>query len=423
MSSVGPSTWHAHTRGHRHEGRNAREVLGDFSLYAPRMRRGEIADRAHQEVVRLAHQGLDLFTFLHRTEEQLRRTVDYHGAACFFTIDPATLLITGHINEDLALDDERRRAVNLGVANNEYRADDYNKFSLLARSAAPVGSLAAATGGHPERSLRYHQLLRPFGLEAELRAAFATDGACWGGVALFRTTEQRPFDEAALRFVNGVARHLAEGIRTALVLRDADQDAGPDAPGLILLGPQGRLEALNPSATRWLDALIDPGSPGSDTLPGVVYAVAEQARAAAQGHGGHGPVRHRVPMRGGGWMILHGTAIEGRKDATALILEPPRAPEIASLLLTASGLSERERAVTFCVLQGLPTSEIAARLFISVYTVQDHLKAVFEKMGVRSRKALVAKVFFDHYFPRMQEQDPLESWQLFEGPTQPIEAH
>jgi DNA-binding CsgD family transcriptional regulator len=379
----------------------------------------DVEERVHREISLLAHRGLDLVTFLGEVEEQFRRVVEFEGAACFFTIDPATSLLTGHINTDLARDDARRRAVNLGVANNEYREEDFNKFSRLARSAPSAGILAEATQKRPERSTRYQQLIRPFGLEGELRAAFVVDGACWGGVALFRTSDQPPFQDVESRFVQRVGRDLAEGMRTALVLGQVDGSRGQESPALILIDQQGRVEGISPNASAWLEELIDPGDPDSGVLPEVVYAVAEQARRAATGTGSHGPIRHRVPTKRGGWAILHGTVLEGGGRGAAVIIEPARSPEIAPLLLAAHGLSDREREVTFLVLQGLATSEIAERLFISAYTVQDHLKAVFEKMGVRSRKALVARVFFDHYFLGLQEQEPViaTEWPTADAPA------
>jgi DNA-binding CsgD family transcriptional regulator len=83
----------------------------------------------------------------------------------------------------------------------------------------------------------------------------------------------------------------------------------------------------------------------------------------------------------------------------------PRPPEVAPLIVSAYGLSDRERDVMQRVVQGLSTKEIAAAIELSVYTVADHLKRIFEKVGVRSRTELLARLFFDHYYPRLLRGD------------------
>jgi DNA-binding CsgD family transcriptional regulator len=64
--------------------------------------------------------------------------------------------------------------------------------------------------------------------------------------------------------------------------------------------------------------------------------------------------------------------------------------------------------VTRLVARGLATDAIAARLYLSPWTVQDHLKAIFEKVGVSTRGELVARLFFDHYAPRLTEYPPAD---------------
>ncbi|WP_051836178.1 helix-turn-helix domain-containing protein [Streptomyces sp. NRRL WC-3742] len=95
--------------------------------------------------------------------------------------------------------------------------------------------------------------------------------------------------------------------------------------------------------------------------------------------------------RFGEWWSVHATRLTGPPGAqTAVTVEPAPPQQRSTLLLSAYGLSLAQNRVATLVLRGCSTREISAELCISANTVQEHLTAVFDRLGVRSRRELVA---------------------------------
>jgi DNA-binding CsgD family transcriptional regulator len=148
--------------------------------------------------------------------------------------------------------------------------------------------------------------------------------------------------------------------------------------------------------------------PSSLELPGAVYAVA--ARLLALERGGHTPPelmpRIRLRTASGRWLVLHASRLRAQdtqdtEGQIAVIFEEARPSEIAPLIVDAYGLTKREGEITQLVLRGLSTAEVSEELHITPNTVRDHFKAIFDKVGVRSRRELVGQVFAQHYQPFM----------------------
>jgi DNA-binding CsgD family transcriptional regulator len=349
----------------------------------------------------VAARALDLGAFFREAGRALE-AIAQHDGRCWMTLDPATGLPTSHVAHDSVPPEQ----VSV-LARNEFQEEDVNKFEALVQTERHAAALGIATAGRPECSARYRDLLKPLGFGDELRATLVDDGLAWGALALYRRENRPPFDE---REVNAIARATAEltpTLRRAVLIGSIATDETSDGPGLLLLGEADAVETMSEPARRWLEELTSGSAQdvGGSGLPNVVYAVAARARLLGSGSvaGAQALARARVQTPAGRWLVLHGSLLDDGR--TAVIVEPARPPEMAPLITQAYGLSPRERDITQLIVQGLSTTEIARTLFLSPYTVQDHLKAIFDKVGVRSRRELVARIFFQHYAPRMRGGD------------------
>jgi DNA-binding CsgD family transcriptional regulator len=164
------------------------------------------------------------------------------------------------------------------------------------------------------------------------------------------------------------------------------------APGVVVLHPDLTVAAITGEAEHWL-ARIAGHRPGSGRLPVAVYAVAARLQSIDRGTARPGAVPTvRVPSTTGGWLLLHASHLNSSAGGDiAVIIEPAHPGNAAPLLLSAQGLTPAN-ATLRCSCRGASTQAIAAELHLSAYTVKDHLKSIFDKTGVRSRRDLVAHV-------------------------------
>lgn len=332
--------------------------------------------------------GLDATGLREDVLGRLRRMVPV-DAAFFATVDPMTLLFTS------AAADEPLGAVTAQFLDNEFGREDVNKFAALAESADPVSSLDRATGDDRSASARYREIMAPLGLGDELRAALITGRGCWGVMCLHREDSSYGFDEQELGLIRRIAPHMAAGLRRAVTLGPVAEPAPePGAPGIIVLDADLTVVSMSPEAQRWLAETDHTEWPGTSELPLAVYAVAARlARIEQAPPGPLPPPTVRLRSRSGHWLALHATRLHGPPTPQiGVVVEPAPPTYIGSLLLSAYGLTDAQTRVAALVVRGRSTREIVQELHISANTVQEHLTAVFDKLGVRSRRELVAAV-------------------------------
>lgn len=359
------------------------------------------AARTLRELERLSVSGFESHAFRRAALHRIRRLVPI-DAAWFATADPTTLLFTSAVADDVL----RPHAAHF--LRNEFLAEDVNQFRSLVRPGVIVGTLDGQTDGQLDRSPRFRDILEPLALGDELRVALVEGGRCWGFLCLHRGLG-RGFAAGEVRFLRRASRHLALGLRAGLLLESVSTGPELDGPGLLVLAADLSLVSATASAELLLAEVADEYWGGQAELPGAVYGVVGGLLAGERSDRLATAPQPQTRMRTatGRWLTLHATWLNASSERLerqiAVVLEAVPPVRVWPLVSAAHQLSPRESDVTLLVARGFSTSEIGQLLRITEHTVQDRLKAVFDKFGVRSRGQLLAAIFGSHYLPLMKD--------------------
>ena len=326
----------------------------------------------------------------------IRRAVPFLGW-CLAVVDPESLLVASAVAENPAIWHPHPTVLvrNLGRLFELEYAEDVNRYRDLLQQRAPVRSLHAATGGDLRQSARWRAIYDGSGLGDELRLVLVLDGRCWGFLELLREQGDRAFSEEEGSFLARLMPQIATSLRRARVAdmpqTQRDEQRTAPGPGTVILDEDFREIAATPEAEEWMSRIRSPSD--ANITPTAVLAVAARVRSlrTARPVPGEEPrVRVRGPM--GEWVTISASPLTGGSalaGAIAVTLAGSGA-ELGNLVLEARGLTARERELASLVLAGYSNREIAARLFLSPYTVGDHLKAILEKVGAHSKRELIA---------------------------------
>ncbi|PGS42253.1 helix-turn-helix transcriptional regulator [Bacillus cereus] len=314
----------------------------------------------------------------------LKKVISF-DASCFTAIDPRTFLSTG------AYTDRRIEQLHSQLFMNEFLEDDYNKFKDLARNPPHVGAMCIITNDNPIKSTRYRNILKPAGFIDEVRVVCMSKGKCFGHLSLFRDKTKVPFQHDECKYLSKVGLLAGDTLRTSFIIRSEEQ-VKVVGRGMIVLNENLRLNYWDQTGYIWLSNFRKYEQLNEDDIPRPIRAVCSKVKANETNK--EATVCISLTCRE--FLVIRASRLEGYSSCHTgyrVLFESARPEEVFPFLADSYCLSQREKEVIVGIVRGLSTKEVAKELCISTYTVQDHFKSIFEKVGVCSRNELIWELF------------------------------
>jgi DNA-binding CsgD family transcriptional regulator len=348
--------------------------------------------RVAASVSRACGAGQGAYDLLDRVADMVADAVPHSGAA-WFSMDPHTTLVSGAVVRSLP------DSSCFPFFEHNFAGRGVTPYATLARTPVKASGLFAAHRGAPEDSAMWRNVLEPYGLRDELRAACTDNGQCWGAFSLMRKRGDQPFSRREIAFAQAVGAMVGPALRSATIASLDNAGDTDEISGVVLLDDVGGIVNGTAEGLHRLERLVAGRAAGGRfSIPDYLRALAD---AAAAGQ----PVSLRLCDPDDRWHVVEAGALLG--GGTTVVIRPLHPSELAAGIVLAYRLSPRELEVMELLCQGLTTQEISGRLHISVHTARDHVKHIYAKTDVTSRGELMARLLTEHSLTRLRPKQAM----------------
>lgn len=223
-----------------------------------------------------------------------------------------------------------------------------------------------------------HDFMRLADVSYEICINLAAQGDSIGLLGFHRQRGERDFTARELRIMNLLIPHIARSFyRYGLIHRELLPSTAE-----LVQGSQGELISMNAEAKR--------------VLKGKPPAIVPLPR-----------LNGRPTFFSTDTGIYRVRAVnDGKGKAVQIQLDPESGPFDLCERLEGFGLTKRQKEVALAAVRGLSNREIAEKLFVCEQTVKDHLHDIFERMHVRRRSELTARLLMPSVDDRIPSLPP-----------------
>jgi len=257
-----------------------------------------------------------------------------------------------------------------------------------------------------QKSDYYNEFLRPQSIHHQLIIYLRAGGETLGTLGLCRARDEKAFSRSDIAKGQLLASQLAGALQKAIFMSKVANSSEiinsicPDLPykGVIVLNESLETVYTNREAEQTISSLTRDASAAVEqalSLPQELYDISENLFQRARKSGTSPDAKVDLKSEDTGQLLSSNLRIINRSQDSQLCLIYLRQGQSKEFLyqqLKKLGLSRRESEVASLICEGFENKQIGEKLFISEYTVQNHLKSIYEKLDVRNRTALARKV-------------------------------